>query len=93
MMSNSRGCNFEEFPFLLQKMKKTSKQSAGALTALYNARSTIAHGASSQASDEHWTALRQSQKVIMNLILGATEVYGLLRFGRQGRSNSLQSFF
>jgi hypothetical protein len=60
---------------------------------LYNARSAITHGASSQASDEHWPALRESQKMITNSIFGAMEVYGLLRFGRQGRSNSLQSFF
>jgi hypothetical protein len=31
--------------------------------------------------------------MITNAIFGAMEVYGLLRFGRQGQSNSLQSFF
>jgi len=60
---------------------------------LYNARSTIAHGASSQASDEHWTALRKSQKMITNAIFGAMEVYALLRFRHQEGPNSLQGFF
>lgn len=60
---------------------------------LYNARSTITHGASSQASDDHWAALRESQKMVTNAIFGGMEVYGLLRFRRQGGPNSLQGFF
>ena len=60
---------------------------------LYNARSAIVHGASSQASDEHWLALRESEKVIINAIFGAMEVYALLRFKRQGGPKSVSSFF
>lgn len=59
----------------------------------HNARSTIAHGASSQACDEHWAALRESQKMITNAIFGATAVYALLRFKHPGGPTSLQSFF
>jgi hypothetical protein len=60
---------------------------------LYNARSAITHGASSQASDDHWAALRQSQKMVTNAIFGGMEVYGLLRFRRQGGPDSLRGFF
>jgi hypothetical protein len=60
---------------------------------LYIARSTITHGASSQGSDDYWAALRESQKMVTNAIFGGMEVYGVLRFRRQGGPNSLQGFF
>src|SRR5260370_16161392 len=59
----------------------------------YNARSAIAHGASSQSSDEHWVALRQAQPLVTNSIFRAMEVYSLVRFGRPELPRSLDAFF
>jgi hypothetical protein len=59
---------------------------------LYNARSAIAHGSSSQFSSEHWAALREAQPLITNSLFRAMEVYSRLRFGRPPL-RSLQAFF
>ena len=59
----------------------------------YNARSAVTHGSSSQASSEHWAALRQAQPLITNSIFRAMEVYSLIRFPRPKLPTSVQSFF
>ena len=59
----------------------------------YNARSAIAHGASSQSSAEHWAALRDAQPLVTNSIFRALEVYSLIRSGRPDLPRSLQAFF
>jgi len=59
----------------------------------YNARSAIAHGSSSQASVEHWAALREALPLVTNSIFRAMEVYSLIRFGRPNMPRSLQAFF
>ena len=59
----------------------------------YNARSTIAHGSSSQSFNEHWAVLREAQPLITNSLFRGMEIYSLIRFGRPELPRSLEAFF
>jgi hypothetical protein len=59
----------------------------------YNARSTIAHGSSSQSLGEHWAVLREAQPLITNSLFRGMEIYHLVRFGGPRVPRSLESFF